>query len=110
MRRRKWKLVLFLGFWPRDDPAQSEVTAPTGSREFLQETWEPHSCGLQRHLAGVMEKWHQNLSGHPQSPPRLALTVLNAEVTMNKHGSVLEKFTVHTERQPQVLQEIYPNV
>ena len=54
MRRKKWKLVLFLGFWPKDDPACLEVTAPTGRRELLQETWEPHSCGLQRHLAGVV--------------------------------------------------------
>lgn len=62
--KRKWKLVLFLGFWPSDLPAWPEATTPTGRPALLQETRERHSCGLQRHLADVTEKCHQNHLGH----------------------------------------------
>lgn len=52
--------------WASGDlPAWPEATAPKGRPALLQQTWERRSCGLQRHLADVMEKWRQNHSGHP---------------------------------------------
>lgn len=108
--RRKWKLVLFLHVWPSDLPAWCEATTPTIGPVLFQGTREQHSCGLQRHLADVTEKWHQNTWDILESFKRQAPNVLSVEVIVNKQVSVLEKFTIHLGRQSQVLEEIYASI